>query len=106
VELEWQIRCLLQKPNKDDAELEKEEALIARLVTLVEQRNEIVDCLEMDRKREADEDQSVRERRQMMTGKPLSYCINCLFYKVSVLTLNQKIVMKHSYVEIIFQNAI
>jgi hypothetical protein len=86
--------------------LEKEEALIARLVTLVEQRNEIVDCLEMDRKREADEDQSVRERRQMMTGKPLSYCINCLFYIVSVLTLNQKTVMKHSYVEIIFQNAI
>lgn len=78
VELEWQIRCLLQKPNKDDSELEKEEELIARLVTLVEQRNEIVDCLEMDRKREQDEDQSVRERRQLITGKQ---CIILITYR-------------------------
>lgn len=36
---------------------------------VVEQRNQIVDCLEMDRKREADEDRSVRERLQTFSGE-------------------------------------
>jgi hypothetical protein len=42
-------------------------AMCSRLVAVVEQRNQIVDCLEMDRKREVDEDQSVRERLQMLS---------------------------------------
>ncbi|KAF4524559.1 hypothetical protein B566_EDAN002834 [Ephemera danica] len=66
-DLEWQIRCLLQKPGRTEDDMKKEEDLIARLVALVEQRNQIVDCLEMDRKREVDEDQSVRERLQMLS---------------------------------------
>ena len=42
----------------DDEKL-KEEQLIARLMEIVAQRNEIVDCLEMDRLRELEEDESI-----------------------------------------------
>lgn len=42
--------------NKTDSDKTKEEALIARLVEIVQSRNEVVDCLEMDRLREAEED--------------------------------------------------
>lgn len=42
--------------NKTDSDKTKEEALIARLVEIVQLRNEVVDCLEMDRLREAEED--------------------------------------------------
>ncbi|XP_059483050.1 MICAL-like protein 1 [Neocloeon triangulifer] len=70
-ELEWRIRCLLQKQDKVEADVALEEELINRLVEVVEQRNEIVDCLEMDRKREADEDKSVREHRQMISDRHL-----------------------------------
>lgn len=42
--------------NKTDSDKAREEMLIARLVEIVSQRNEIVDCLEMDRLREAEED--------------------------------------------------
>lgn len=58
---EHQIRMLMdgkpesQKTADDSA---KEEKLIARLMELVAQRNEIVDCLEMDRLREKEEDES------------------------------------------------
>ncbi|XP_065344187.1 MICAL-like protein 1 isoform X2 [Cloeon dipterum] len=71
-ELEWQIRCLLHKRDKTEEDAALEEELINRLVDVVEQRNEIVDCLEMDRKREADEDKSVREHRQKMTDRHLN----------------------------------
>ena len=58
---EHQIRMLMdgkpeaQKTAEDSA---KEEQLITRLMELVAQRNEIVDCLEMDRLREKEEDES------------------------------------------------
>jgi hypothetical protein len=42
----------------DDEKL-KEEKLISRLMEIVAQRNEIVDCLEMDRLRELEEDESI-----------------------------------------------
>lgn len=42
--------------NKTDSDKTREEALINRLVDIVQLRNEIVDCLEMDRLREAEED--------------------------------------------------
>ena len=36
-----------------------EDKLITRLMAIVSQRNEIVDCLEMDRLRELEEDESI-----------------------------------------------
>lgn len=81
-DLEYEIRLLMAQPerNKTDSDKEKEEALITRLVEvcmlveknrccsiecncdcnhhfqIVQLRNEVVECLEMDRIREAEED--------------------------------------------------
>lgn len=62
-DLEYEIRLLMAQPerNKTDSDKEKEEALIARLVEIVQMRNEVVDCLEMDRLREAEEDMSIKQ---------------------------------------------
>ncbi|XP_068239562.1 MICAL-like protein 1 isoform X2 [Palaemon carinicauda] len=61
VELEFQIRCLMLKPpsEKTESDNAQEEELIARLVKVVEQRDEIINCLELDRLREAQEDESI-----------------------------------------------
>lgn len=63
-EIEYQIRLLLEKPehSKTDTEKTCEEELIQRLVDIVERRNEIIECLDMDRRREADEDRSIHAR--------------------------------------------
>ncbi|VVC34352.1 Hypothetical protein CINCED_3A009979 [Cinara cedri] len=60
-ELEYQIRVLMTRPDhtKTDTEKAREEELIQRLVEVVEKRNEIVENLEKDRLREAEEDRSV-----------------------------------------------
>lgn len=57
-DVEFEIRTLMAQPecNKTDSDKAKEEALIARLVEIVQLRNEVVDCLEMDRQRARDED--------------------------------------------------
>ncbi|XP_052891382.1 MICAL-like protein 1 isoform X2 [Anopheles moucheti] len=62
-DLEYEIRLLMAQPerNKTDSDKEKEEALIARLVEIVQLRNEVVECLEMDRIREAEEDLSIKQ---------------------------------------------
>ncbi|XP_052869765.1 MICAL-like protein 1 isoform X2 [Anopheles cruzii] len=62
-DLEYEIRLLMAQPerNKTDSDKEKEEALIARLVEIVQMRNEVVECLEMDRIREAEEDLSIKQ---------------------------------------------
>ncbi|XP_055635654.1 MICAL-like protein 1 isoform X2 [Toxorhynchites rutilus septentrionalis] len=62
-DLEYEIRLLMAQPerNKTDSDKEKEEALIARLVEIVQMRNEVIDCLEMDRLREAEEDMSIKQ---------------------------------------------
>lgn len=80
-ELEFQIRCLMEKPavEKSDEDLLKEEELIERyltvlfkdckctnglfysLVQVVHRRAEIVDCLEFDRRRQAEEDESIQK---------------------------------------------
>ncbi|XP_050068223.1 MICAL-like protein 1 [Anopheles maculipalpis] len=62
-DLEYEIRLLMAQPerNKTDSDKEKEEALIARLVEIVQQRNEVVERLEMDRIREAEEDLSIKQ---------------------------------------------
>ncbi|CAG2063929.1 unnamed protein product, partial [Timema podura] len=73
-DLEYQIRCLLECPDhtKTDSEKAREEELIQRLVEVVERRNEIVECLEMDRRREAEEDLSIHTQLGIFAarGKP------------------------------------
>lgn len=65
--MEYQIRCLMDVPEhtKTDSDKTREEELIQRLVEVVERRNEIVECLEMDRIREAEEDRSIHSRLGM-----------------------------------------
>lgn len=57
-DVEYEIRTLMAQPeqNKTDSDKTKEEALIARLVEIVQLRNEVVDTLDRDRLREAEED--------------------------------------------------
>lgn len=40
-----------------------------RLVEIVERRNEIVECLEMDRRREVEEDRSINKHMGLFAGK-------------------------------------
>ncbi len=56
-----QIRVLMAKPDalRTDEDKVLEDKLIERLMATVSQRNEIVDCLEMDRLRELEEDESI-----------------------------------------------
>lgn len=63
-DLEFQIRCLMQKPasQKTEADAAREDRLVQRLLDVVDQRNEIIDSIEMDRRREAVEDSSVQEQ--------------------------------------------
>ncbi|CAB4055640.1 MICALL1 [Lepeophtheirus salmonis] len=58
-DLEYQIRVLMNKENLNEDQKKEEEGLISRLMYVVSQRNEIVDCLEMDRLRELEEDESI-----------------------------------------------
>lgn len=57
-DLEYEIRVLMAQPecNKTDSDKAKEETMISRLMEVVRQRNAVVDSLEMDRLREAQED--------------------------------------------------
>merc|ERR1712226_1367733 len=59
----YQIRVLMSKPEcqRTDDDKASEEKLIAKLVEVVSQRNFIVDCLEMDRRRELDEDTAIED---------------------------------------------
>uniref|UniRef100_A0A147BRP3 Putative beta-spectrin n=1 Tax=Ixodes ricinus TaxID=34613 RepID=A0A147BRP3_IXORI len=64
VELEYQIRCIMTKPlnQKCEEDASREEELLQRLLEVVEQRNEIVDSQEMDRRRVMQEDWSIQEQ--------------------------------------------
>ncbi|XP_017474982.1 PREDICTED: COPII coat assembly protein sec16-like isoform X3 [Rhagoletis zephyria] len=70
-DLEYEIRVLMAQPerNKTDSDKAREEALIARLVEVVQLRNEVVECLEMDRLREAEEDLSIKQRLEMHSAQ-------------------------------------
>ncbi|XP_018573486.1 MICAL-like protein 1 [Anoplophora glabripennis] len=70
-DVEYQIRCLMLQPeaNKTDSDKAREEELINRLVEIVERRNEIIECLEMDRVREAEEDDSINNHINLYTLK-------------------------------------
>lgn len=54
--------------TKDDCKLE--EALLAELVDIVQQRNQIVDTIDQDRIREEEEDKSIAEMMEQ-SGKSL-----------------------------------
>ena len=60
---EYQIRVLMSKPEcqRTEDDKKKEDRLISKLVEIVGNRNEIVDCLEMDRLRELDEDTAIED---------------------------------------------
>ncbi|EFA10033.2 hypothetical protein TcasGA2_TC012205 [Tribolium castaneum] len=70
-DIEYQIRCLMLQPeaNKTDSDKAREEELINRLVEIVERRNEIIECLEMDRVREAEEDDSINNQLNLYNLK-------------------------------------
>ncbi|XP_050451414.1 MICAL-like protein 1 isoform X2 [Cataglyphis hispanica] len=70
-EVEYQIRCLMCQPEatKTDFDKQREEALIQRLVEIVERRNEIVECLEMDRRREVEEDKSINKHMGLFAAR-------------------------------------
>lgn len=55
--------------QKTDSDKAREEELIKRLVQVVERRDEIVQCLEMDRVREAEEDKSISDHLNLYTSK-------------------------------------
>lgn len=70
-EMEYQIRCLMSQPEatKTDFDKQREESLIQRLVEIVERRNEIVECLEMDRRREMEEDRSIHKHMGLYAAR-------------------------------------
>lgn len=57
-DVEFELRCLLNKPEKDWTEEDRarEKVLLQEFMTLVDQRNAIVNCLDEDRQREEEED--------------------------------------------------
>ncbi|KAK7913556.1 hypothetical protein WMY93_013767 [Mugilogobius chulae] len=57
-DVEYELRCLLNKPEKDWTEEDKsrEQELMSELVTIIEQRNQIVNTMDQDRQREEEED--------------------------------------------------
>lgn len=62
-DVEYELRCLLNKPEKDWTEDDKsrEQELMAELVTIIEQRNQIVNSMDEDRQREEEEDKLMEE---------------------------------------------
>ncbi|CAO1389606.1 unnamed protein product [Diamesa serratosioi] len=77
-EIEYEIRVLMAQPevNKTDSDKAREEALIARLVEVVQLRNEVIDSLETDRLREAQEDLSIKQRMEIHSAKRDEELIN------------------------------
>uniref|UniRef100_A0A8C1ALE6 MICAL-like 1a n=2 Tax=Cyprinus carpio TaxID=7962 RepID=A0A8C1ALE6_CYPCA len=60
-DVEYELRCLLNKPEKEWTAEDKgrEKQLMAELVTIIEQRNQIVNSIDLDRQREEEEDKLV-----------------------------------------------
>ncbi|XP_059902535.1 MICAL-like protein 1 isoform X2 [Gadus macrocephalus] len=57
-DVEYELRCLLNKPEKDwsEADRTREQGLMADLVTVIEQRNQIINNMDQDRQRDEEED--------------------------------------------------
>ncbi|XP_062853886.1 MICAL-like protein 1 [Trichomycterus rosablanca] len=60
-DVEYELRCLLNKPEKDwnEEDRDREKQLMNELVTTIEQRNQIINCMDQDRQREEEEDKLV-----------------------------------------------
>ncbi|XP_073707847.1 MICAL-like protein 1 isoform X2 [Garra rufa] len=60
-DVEYELRCLLNKPEKEwtPEDKDREKQLMAELVTIIEQRNQIVNSIDIDRQREEEEDKLV-----------------------------------------------
>uniref|UniRef100_A0A3Q2FRB1 BMERB domain-containing protein n=1 Tax=Cyprinodon variegatus TaxID=28743 RepID=A0A3Q2FRB1_CYPVA len=60
-DVEYELRCLLNKPEKDWSQEDKsrEERLMAELVTIIEQRNQIISTLDQDRYTPENKDSSI-----------------------------------------------
>ncbi|KAF8777419.1 MICAL-like protein 1 isoform X2 [Argiope bruennichi] len=70
-EIEMQIRQLLMKPDSEKTEEDRtrEEELILELKDIVDQRSSIIDSIEMDRRRELEEDASVQEQIEIKNAE-------------------------------------
>ncbi|KAL4647864.1 MICAL-like protein 1 isoform X1 [Arapaima gigas] len=57
-DVEYELRCLLNKPEREWSEEDRgrEQELMAELVTIIEQRNQIINSMDQDRQREEEED--------------------------------------------------
>ncbi|XP_035470851.2 MICAL-like protein 1 isoform X2 [Scophthalmus maximus] len=57
-DVEYELRCLLNKPEKDwnQEDRGQEQQLMDELVAIIEQRNQIISSLDQDRQREREED--------------------------------------------------
>ncbi|XP_008413762.1 MICAL-like protein 1 [Poecilia reticulata] len=55
-DVEYKLRCLLNKPEKDwdQEDRGREQQLMAELVTIIEQRNQIISSMDQDRERDED----------------------------------------------------
>uniref|UniRef100_A0A8C2IY36 MICAL-like 1a n=1 Tax=Cyprinus carpio TaxID=7962 RepID=A0A8C2IY36_CYPCA len=60
-DVEYELRCLLNKPEKEwtSEDKDREKQLMAEIVTIIEQRNQIVNSIDLDRQREEEEDKQV-----------------------------------------------
>ncbi|XP_043097652.1 MICAL-like protein 1 isoform X1 [Puntigrus tetrazona] len=60
-DVEYELRCLLNKPEKEwtAEDKDREKQLMAELVTIIEQRNQIINSIDLDRQREEEEDKLV-----------------------------------------------
>ncbi|XP_051996915.1 MICAL-like protein 1 isoform X1 [Xyrauchen texanus] len=60
-DVEYELRCLLNKPEKEWTadDKDRENQLMAELVTIIERRNQIVNSIDQDRQREEEEDKLV-----------------------------------------------
>ncbi|KAH1003211.1 MICAL-like protein 2 [Dendroctonus ponderosae] len=70
-EVEHHIRCLMAQPESSKTDYDKvmEETLIGRLVEIVEKRNRIIDCLESDRQRNIDEDETISSQLSLYNAQ-------------------------------------
>ncbi|KAG8184867.1 hypothetical protein JTE90_016208 [Oedothorax gibbosus] len=69
-DIETKIRQLMMKPEEDKTndDRSKEEELILELKDIVDQRSSIIDSIEMDRRRELEEDASIQEQVEIKNG--------------------------------------
>ncbi|KAL1279087.1 hypothetical protein QQF64_025760 [Cirrhinus molitorella] len=81
VDVEFEIRCLFNKPEQDwsSDDRHQEQELMSRLLSIIQQRNDIISSLDQDRQREEEEDAmltTVIQRMEFLTqtDKHLDKC--------------------------------